>query len=355
MISAIRKCLVWIIGIVVLNLTSGCAVVAIQAAATVPMLVKDVAILSSKPEKQPDLRNNYRQLSYEIEVRTADGEEIMFAGNSDCPAHNSSKDESLIYRTVQPYSESIKNDRRWVLSGISCDDAIKNSAGTKYILYEVVDQNSAKLHRFQGDKSATVLKSKFTSALNRASTTRTTVFNAYPEGPYSYQKLFFGSPLASVHADKSSPTVLCFDELGGCLRLSEPYTKIDHREFQHEILLRQSVVAVEEGFLAYQPATESWSPSSGLNAMPPFDVASRTNTSTTPTDRYRRLSSVRIQLDGRYYLVSKYGRDSLLYVPEENSILLVRTFDKDVPPKSSGRVACKPPVCKKYIEWLVVP
>lgn len=349
------KCLGWIVGIAFLTVTSGCAVVAVQAVGAVPMLVKDIAIMS---EKQPDLRRNDRQLNYEIEVLTADYDKIMFAGSSDCPSNDSSKDKSPIYETVQPYSESLKDGRRWLLSGISCDDAIRNTAGTKYKLYEVVSDKSAKLHLFQGDRSAKIHNAKFTSSPHRAASTIGKKFNAYPEGPYSYQKIIFNAPLSSVRSDTLSPTVLCHDDSGshGCLSDNESFTRIDKREFSYEVLKRQSIREVEEGFLAYQPATNSWATSSKRASAPPFDVASETGISETApvSERYQRLFRLRIQLDGRYYSVSKYGHPALLYVPKENSILLIRPFVMDRP-SSSGWVACEPSVCQRKIEWLVLP
>jgi len=76
-----------------------------------------------------------RKLDYTFEIKTGQNETLIFQDSTDCP-HAISANSGGYYSTGQSYSVLMQDDKRWVLTGMYCNDEIKTKGKRRFVVYQ---------------------------------------------------------------------------------------------------------------------------------------------------------------------------------------------------------------------------
>jgi hypothetical protein len=262
-----------------------------------------------------------KKIDYELQFKTADGEEPYFKGEVGCEhivAWNAGVGWHDYYREDKAFAITNYNNSDWILKNLDCEKLIKgNFSNSNITLLKVININHAKLYYTHEKYSASLIKESSNYRISWVNAPKNNNSEYQEFGPFRYNKISSANKIDGLKDIKGAALLYSEQSYNVNCEKNGKYIKpeflpISMASFDQNFSYASSD---EVGFLEYDSENKFWKISSNSNSIGIDVIYSK-----------ERFQCFKVNIDGyNAYILYPYKK-SYMYIPETNTLYNFEQF-----------------------------
>ena len=254
-----------------------------------------------------------KKIEYDLQFKTADGEEPIFKGSVGCEHivdWNAGIGWHDYYRADKGFAAAIYNGSDWILTNLDCKKLIEGKfSESRITLLKKINKDKAKAYYTHNNYSATLLRESEIVRISWVNSPKRNKDEFQEFGPIMYKKIEFPYEIEDLKHIKKASLIYSQNGFSGCERTGEYILPELVPDFAASLAYNFDDVSPENtGFLSYNAENGYW------------EIDSEIKTSGIDVINKEPFTCFKVKVDGHYAWVLNPYKWSYIYIPENNTI-----------------------------------